>query len=87
MASTFNTNQVLVAATATLIVPQNTGRRSVLITNLGTVAVYLGSSNGVTTGTGQILPGVVGASISIPQTGPVWGISSGAAQAVSYLDV
>jgi hypothetical protein len=87
MASSFNTNQISVGAVATLIVAQNTGRKTVVITNLGTTAVYLGANSGVTSSTGQILPGVVGASISIPQTGPVWGITAGGSQSVSFLDV
>ncbi len=86
-ASDFATNQVSVAATATLIVGQNRERHSVLITNLGTTAIYIGNSSAVTTSNGQFLPGVVGASISIPTAGPIYGISSGSAQSVSYLDV
>ena len=86
MASSFNTNQVTVLATATLIVGSNTGRKATVITNLGTTAVYLGPNSGVTTANGQLLPGVVGASISIPQTGPVWGIAATGTQAVSFLD-
>ena len=83
----FSTNQVSVAATATLIVAENDGRHSVLITNLGTVAIYVGSNAGVLTTTGQLLPGVVGASISIPTKSAIYGISSGSAQSVSFLDV
>jgi hypothetical protein len=88
----FNTGQVSVQSTATLIVAQNTGRKAVVITNLGTVAIYIsyGSNTAagpnVTTALGQILPGVVGASLSIPSTSAIWGISSGAAQSVSFLD-
>ena len=87
MASSFNTNQVTVQSTATLIVAQNTGRKAVVITNLGTTAVYIGSSSSVTTSNGQLLPGVVGASISIPQTGPVWGIAASSTEAVSFMDI
>lgn len=87
MTSDFSTGQVSVAATATLIVNKNRGRKSVLITNLGTVDIYLGDSASVTTATGQLLPGTKGASISIPATSTVYGISSGAAQSVSFLDV
>lgn len=87
MASSFGTNQVTVGATATLIVNQNTGRKTVVITNLGTTDVWLGSSNGVTTSNGQLLPGTKGASISIPSTSAVWGIATSGTQAVSFLDV
>ena len=87
MSSDFNTGQVSVLATATRIVGQNTGRKSVLITNLGTIDIYLGDSPQVTTATGQLLPGTKGATISINATGPVYGISSGASQNVSFMDV
>ncbi len=88
MASSFNTNQVTVQSTsATLIVAKNTGRKAVVITNLGTVAVYIGPNASVTTSNGQLLPGVVGASLSIPSTSAVWGIAASSTQAVSFLDV
>jgi hypothetical protein len=86
-ASDFSTNQVSVGSTATLIVAQNHGRLSVLITNLGTTAIYIGDSPSVTTSNGQLLPGVVGASISLPVTCAIYGISSGAAQSVSFCDI
>lgn len=87
MASSFGTSQVSVAATATKIVGSNTGRKTVVITNLGTTDIYLGPDSTVTTSTGQLLAGTKGASISIPQTGPVYGISSGSAQSVSFMEV
>lgn len=86
-ASGFNTNQVSVAATATEIVAENDGRNFVIITNLGTTAVYLGPNASVTTSNGQLLPGTVGASISIPTKSPVYGITASSSQAVSFLDV
>jgi hypothetical protein len=86
-ASSFNTGQISVLATATLIVAQNTGRHAVLITNTTTTAIYLGIDATVTTPTGQLLPGVVGASISIPSKSAVYGISSGSAATVTFLDV
>lgn len=86
MASSFNTNQVTVLATSTLIVSGNNGRKAVVITNLGTTAVYIGPNSTVSTTNGQLLPGTVGASISIPQTGPVWGIAATGSEAVSFLD-
>lgn len=86
MGSSFNTNQVPVLSTATLIVAQNTGRKAVVITNTSTTAIYIGNSSGVTTVNGQLLPGTVGASISIPSTSAVWGISSSSTATVSFLD-
>lgn len=88
MASSFNTNQVTVqSSAATLIVAENFGRKAVLVTNLGTTAVYIGPNSNVSTSNGQLLPGVVGASISIPQTGPVWGIAASSTEAVSFMDI
>ena len=86
-APNFNTNQVSVGATATLIVAQNTGRHAVLIVNLGTTAIYVGPNDGVTAANGMILPGVVGAALSIPSASAIWGISSGSSQSVAFLDV
>jgi len=92
MGANFNTGQVSVGSSATLIVAQNTGRKAVVITNTTTTAIYLsyGSDTAAgpncTTAAGQLLPGTVGASISIPSTSAVWGISSGAAATVSFLD-
>lgn len=102
MASSGNTNQVSVASTPTLIVNQNTGRKAVVITNLGTTAIFIGfgvttpagvalapniAGSPLSTTNGQLLPGVVGASLSIPSTSAIWGISSGGAQSVSFMDV
>ena len=92
MASSFNTNQVSVASSATLIVGQNTGRKAVVITNTSTTALYISSGTNAaagpncTTSAGQLLPGVVGASISIPSTSAVWGISGGSSATVTFLD-
>ena len=79
----FDTGQISVAATVTNVVGPNNSRTGLLITNPGTVAVYLGNVS-VTTATGAYLPG--GASINFPTQGPVYGISSGAAQTVTFLE-
>src|SRR5580692_5097860 len=81
-ANPFITGQISVAATVTNIVGGDGARTGLLITNPGTVGVYIGAS-GVTTATGAWLPG--GGSISIPTRAPVYGISSGAAQNVTFL--
>lgn len=86
-ASSFNTGQVTVQITATKIVPQNTGRHSVVITNLGSSDVYLGATPNVTASNGQLLPGTKGASISIPSSSAVYGVALGGAQQVTFLDV
>lgn len=69
----FTPAQVSVAATATQIAASRTGRNLIDVVNTTTTAVYLGGS-GVTTSTGLLLPGIVGASVTIPFTGALYGI-------------
>lgn len=80
------TNQVSVGASATQIIAARVDRNTVTIVNHGSVDVYLGIDNTVTTSTGVLLPGVKGASISLPVTTPVWGIVGAGSQTVSYLE-
>jgi len=79
---TFNTGQVSCAGTVTVLLTQSQQRTGLLITNPGTVAVYIGNTTVATT-TGAYLSG--GASISIPTKDAVSCISSGASQTVTYL--
>ena len=79
---TFATGQVSCAGTVTALVTQSQQRTGLLITNPGTVAVYIGNTTVATT-TGAYLSG--GASISIPTKDAVSCISSGASQTVTYL--
>lgn len=81
----FNTGQAIVAATATLIVSQRAGRDTVVIENHGTTNVFIGKSN-VTTSTGLLLPGVVGASVAIETTEALYGIVGTGTQAVSFIE-
>lgn len=80
------TAQVTVAATATQVAIARTGRLSVTIQNHGTTAAYCGASSSVTTATGFRLPGVDGASITIPTSATVYCIVAAATQAVSVLE-
>jgi len=79
------TAQVSVGTTATQIVAARAARGSVKITNLGTTDVFIGVA-GVTSTTGDLLPGTKGASITIPSNAAVFGIA-GTAQSVSVLEV
>ena len=81
----FQTGQVSVLGTATQIVAAYPSRSGIVITNLGTTDVYLGENANVTTATGHLLPGTKGASVSFATTGAIYGITSGSAQTVSYL--
>jgi len=85
-ASTLATGQVAVGTTATQIVAARTLRGSVKITNLSTVDIYIGNS-GVTTTTGDLLPGTRGASITVPVSVALFGIGAAAGASVSFMDV
>jgi hypothetical protein len=74
-AAAFAATQVSCASTATSILAARTGvagtgRVSATITNTTTTAIYIGGS-GVTTGTGSLLPGIVGASLTINTTAAI----------------
>lgn len=81
----FKTTQVTIAATATLIAAARPGRRKLKVVNLGTTAVYLGGS-GVTTTTGLLLTGAVGAEREIETSEAVYGIVAAATQDVSAVE-
>jgi hypothetical protein len=83
---TIATAQVSVATSSTQVVAARAGRGSVKITNLGTTDVFVGVT-GVTTTTGDLLPGTKGASITIPTNAAVFAVASGAAQTVSVMEV
>lgn len=82
----FATAQVSVAATATLIAAGRNQRNSITVTNTTAVAIYLGNSSGVTTSTGTLLPGVIGASLTLPYDGAVYGISSTGSNTVTVAE-
>lgn len=81
------TAQVSVGAVATLIVAARKSRDGVMITNLGTVDVYIGPDTTVAVGTGTLLTGIKGAALTIPTNAALYGISSGAPQPVSVIEV
>lgn len=83
---TIATAQVSVGVAAATVVASRAGRRSLLIVNHGTTPVFLGPAT-VTTANGVLLPGVLGASISIPTTALVQGIVASGTQTVSYIEV
>ena len=80
------TGQISVGTSATLILPARRQRRSLLIVQHGSNAVYIGKDENVTLTTGVLLTGTVGSGISIPTTGEIWGIA-GSAQTVSYIEI
>lgn len=80
----FTTAQVSVGTAATLIAAAQEGRDEVTIQQLGTTPVYLGPA-GVTTANGFPLPGVVGASVTIPVTTAIYGVVQAGSQTVAVL--
>lgn len=80
------TGQVTVDTTGDLIVAARSGRSSVLIVNHGSTAVYLGNQ-AVNSSDGLLLPGVAGASVSIPGGSAIYGKTDSGSQVVSYMEV
>ena len=79
------TNQVSVGATATQIVAARAGRGGVIIVQHGTTDVFIGGA-GVSATNGVLLPGNKGASITLPDTGAIFGITASGTQTVSYYE-
>jgi hypothetical protein len=72
--------------TPTLVVAENAKRTGLIITEVtGTFDVWLAPDDAsVTAGTGHLLTGTKGASITITYRGAVYGIAPGGAQTVSF---
>lgn len=81
------TTQVSVSNVNATLIETNRARASVTIENLGTNQVCLGSTNAVTLSTGLCLPGTVGAAVTIPYNGPVWGLAATGATTVAVMDL
>jgi hypothetical protein len=78
-------SQVSIGTSATLAADARPTRSAVTIENTGTTAVYIGTSD-VTTTTGMLLPGVVGASITINSRAPIYGVVATGTATVTILD-
>lgn len=81
-----NTNQVSVTSSATLVAAARPGRQSATVENTGTNPLYCGSNASVTTGTGMLLPGILGAAVTFETSASIYciGVST---QIVSYMEV
>lgn len=84
-ASNVASGQVTITSAGVQIVGIRATREAVVIVNLGTTPVYIGPV-GVTTATGVLLIGVVGAAVSIPTTAALYGIVASTSEAVSFLE-
>lgn len=79
-------SQVTITTTATITAIARANRSAVTIQNHGATAAYCGPDNTVTTTTGFRLPGVDGASITIPAWPVVYCIVGAGSQVVSVLE-
>jgi hypothetical protein len=80
------TSQASVTTANITVAASRAGRFAVTITNItGTGPVYLGAT-GVSTSTGHYLPGVAGASVTIPTAAAVFGTVASVTQVVSVLE-
>ena len=82
-------NQATVPSTANggIIAAARSTRQSITIQNLGTTIVWLGSqATGLTSSNGFQLPGVIGATVTIPTTAAVYGLAASGSQAVAILE-
>lgn len=84
--SSIATAQVSVTGSATLIAAARSTRVSVMVTQLASgTDIYIGAS-GVATNTGTLLPGIKGASITIPTTAAIYGIVASGSANVSVIE-
>lgn len=81
----FTTAQVSVLSTATQV-NTNRARFATVVENTTTTAIYCGPNSTVTTSTGFLIPGVVGAAMTFPYSGPVWCVSGGSSATVTAAD-
>lgn len=79
------TSQTVASTTASQIAASRPNRAAVTIMNLGTTPVYVGLA-GVTTTTGFLLPGALGASVTIPTSAAVFGVVATGTQGVAILE-
>jgi hypothetical protein len=84
----FSTAQVVVGATPVLLVAARAGRASVRVSNFGSNPVFVGPSNTVTIGTGQIVGGELGGqSESFPTQAAIYAVAAtGISQQVSVAE-
>lgn len=81
---TVHTGHVPVGSTPEQILFQNDGRLGVVVTNTGTVTVYVGTEYDVGAGNGHAL--LAGNSLSLVTSSELWGKSSGETQLVTFLE-
>jgi hypothetical protein len=78
-----STGQVSVTNAATQIIAGNGNREGVIITNTGSVTVFLGEQ-AVTASTGHALP--AGTAITLTCASPVYGITATGTSTVTFLE-
>jgi hypothetical protein len=74
--SSWDTAQVAVSSSAAVLLHAGIpGGANIALTNTGSIAIFVSNSPNVTTATGALLPGGVGAYKVIPTNQPVYGIA------------
>lgn len=81
---TISTSQISVGSSGTLIAAPRS-RNNITIANHGTTPMFLGDVS-VTLTNGILLAGVVGASITLPTSSAIYGITSTGTQVVGVLE-
>jgi ribosomal protein L10 len=77
--------QVTVTGTVASLLAARAGRQTVTIENTGTVAFYVGPA-GVAAATGMLIPGVVGASVTLNTSAAIFAVTASGSAIVSYLE-
>jgi hypothetical protein len=79
--------QIAVATTATLVRAANVNRTAIVVVNHGSINVFVGFTNGVTTVNGVLLVGVPGSSLTFQTRADIWAIAApGGPQTVSFAE-
>lgn len=83
----FTPVQVTMNTGPTLIIAARAGRANVTVENTGNVGVFIGPTSAVTVTNGMLLPGVIGASITLPYTGALYGVTAAGSQVLTLYEL
>lgn len=85
--SNLATSQVSCGSTATSALSSRGARLLVSATNTTTTSIYVGPSSGVTTSNGQLLAGIVGASLTFPTTSALYCIVASGTATITLTEI
>ena len=81
----FATSQATATTTATQVLAARNGRNAVTIENTSATAVYLGPA-GVTAATGFLLPGTIGATVTLPVTAALYAVTATGTATLAFVE-